>query len=88
MTDDYEVTYNLKLFIKFLKKEHSLEKYLFNLNLKKSNSESEVFILYQLTEYPPCMIFNAFTWKETKEGFDYWQNLHYKWRDYYCKLRK
>lgn len=80
--------YNLKLFIKFLKKEHSLEKYLFNLNLIKGKLESEVFILHQITEYPPCMIFNAFTWGSTKEGFDYWKNLHRKWGDYYNKRRK
>lgn len=58
-----------KEFFKFLKENDALEKYLSNFDAIKLSKISA----------PRSYIALAFAWSSTKEGWDFWSNLHNKW---------
>lgn len=72
--------YNL---IHFLIKEKAFEKFVNNsahyLNLNKSRFSNQ-FIAGLSRKFA---IAQAFIWKNTKEEFDFWNNVHYKYTKYY-----
>lgn len=51
-----------------MKKNKVLEQYLFNLDP-----------ITGFTRYPEDYVCRAFYWYGTKEGFDFWHDIHEKW---------
>lgn len=68
-----------KLFIKFLKDNKAYETFMFNLNSKKGFFFTPKKF-FNNTFYED-FVSNAFAWAETKEGYDYWDELEDKWFD-------
>lgn len=64
-----------KEFFKFLKENDALEKYLSNIDI------TELPSLFEMCT-PRSYIALAFFWSSTKEGWDFWSNLHSKWLIY------
>ncbi len=61
-----------KEFFKFLKENNALEKYLSNFDAVKPSTFFKI-------SAPRSYIALAFAWSSTKEGWDFWSNLHTKW---------
>lgn len=61
-----------KEFFKFLKENDALEKYLSNIDA------TEMSPFFKMCT-PRSYIALAFIWGDTKEGWDFWSNLHSKW---------
>jgi hypothetical protein len=61
-----------KEFFKFLKENDALEKYLSNIDTSEMSPFSKM-------SAPRSYIALAFAWSSTKEGWDFWSNLHTKW---------
>lgn len=86
----------LPLFIRFLKKENYLDKYMKNLNSKNGralrywyyqNDDICNFINLDLDFCGGYNLLNrAFRWNETEEGHSFWKNLNDKWKNilYVC----
>lgn len=80
----------LPLFIRFLKKEHSLERYMKNLNSDNGynfrlwyyeNSDISYFLLKDIYANKGYYLLNrAFKWEETEEGHIFWRDLNNKWK--------
>lgn len=80
----------LPFFIRFLKKEHSLERYMKNLNSDSGydvrmwyyeNSDVSYFLLKDIYANKGYNLLNrAFRWGDTEEGQAFWQDLNNKWR--------
>lgn len=72
-----------KEFRKFLIENNAYENYrgnLYKYEYKMHNDLSEVISPTVLTSIiPNNYIMFAFIWSDTKEGNEYWQNLHNKW---------
>lgn len=64
----------VKDFISFLKHGGILEKFIRNLNFK-DNVVTWVYLL----KYPSQLINYGFVWSRTKEGHDFWQQIHDRW---------
>ena len=71
-------------FSKFLK-QHYMEKY-----VKYNNAYSSYLLdiahrIYYLEEENIHRLFldYAMTWDETEKGFDFWQNVNRKWKEYF-----
>lgn len=86
----------LPLFIRFLKKEHSLEKYMKNLNSDNGynlrlwyyeNSDISYFLLKDIYANKGYYLLNrAFKWDETEEGHYFWKSLNDKWKNTLCVI--
>ena len=83
----------LKKFYSFLKKNDATSNFLFNFMTYHEDvtilDKNEIvnFLLSQIKKNRECyFIGDAFTWRDTSEGFDYWCNLDYKWREEYDKI--
>lgn len=61
-----------KEFFKFLKENDALEKYLSNIDT------ADIAPFFKMST-PRSYIALAFCWGDTKEGWDFWSNLHTKW---------
>ena len=87
-----ETRYIKQLFVHFLKENYAYEKFILNIyNKHKSqySGNSRIFTLGKLIEYNfSCYIDYAFTWDETNEGWDYWNDLNKKWINWYRYLSK
>lgn len=62
----------IKEFFKFLKENDALEKYLSNIDT------ADIAPFFKMST-PRSYIALAFCWGDTKEGWDFWSNLHTKW---------
>ena len=79
---------NKKLFIKFLKENHAYENFMFNFNnrekylgyRKRTFNNFISFALYN------ALIYSAFNWFGTSEGYEYWHVLDRQWCLYYDSL--
>ena len=86
----------LPFFIRFLKKEHSLERYMKNINSDNGydlrlwyyeNSDISYFLLKDIYVNKGYNLLNrAFKWDKTEEGHTFWQDLHNKWKKLYICL--
>lgn len=83
----------LKKFYSFLKKNDATSNFLFNIityhKYDTILNENEIvnFLVSEIKEKRECyFIDNAFTWTDTSEGFDYWSDLDYKWREEVDKI--
>lgn len=87
--------YIAKQFIHFLNQNKALKPYLRNLKrspfyrLATSNGFLiSTFIKKTFETEPTDLIINGFNWKKSKEGYDYWCNMHSSWLEtYYKSLR-
>lgn len=80
----------LPFFIRFLKKEHSLGRYMKNLNSNNGydlrmwyyeNSDVSHFLIKDIYVNKGYNLINrAFRWDETEEGHAFWQGLNDKWK--------
>ena len=80
----------LPFFIRFLKKEHLLERYMKNLNSDNGynlrmwyyeNSDVSYFLLKDIYVNNGYNLLNrAFKWDGTEEGYAFWQDLNDKWK--------
>ena len=61
-------------FIEILKKYHALDAYQYN--LKEQLNET---LLYRILCIRPANYIDSFCWSETKQGFDYWNDLDKEW---------
>lgn len=81
-----------KHFIKFLKEEDVYEAYRYNFITYGNNSLKDVIfhnkdLLNTSSIYYENLIMSAFTWAFTKEGVDFWSEIHKKWRKIVRKLK-
>jgi hypothetical protein len=63
-----------KKFVKFLKDNNAYDKFITNLNIV--NKPIEIFCDDSKKK---SYINRSFIWFQTKEGFDFWENLNVKW---------
>lgn len=80
----------LPFFIRFLKKEHLLGRYMKNLNSDNGynlrmwyyeNSDVSYFLLKDIYVNNGYNLLNrAFKWDGTEEGYAFWQDLNDKWK--------
>lgn len=59
-------------FTKFLKKHGAYEAFV-------RNSDLPIDTMLAISK-PEKLILGAFSWVETKEGFEYWESMHYLWK--------
>lgn len=84
----------LSVFIRFLKKEKCLDKYMKHLNSNNGYNLREWyyetddicnFISLDLKSYYGYNLLNrAFRWNETEEGHYFWKDLNSKWKNILC----
>ena len=77
-----------KIFITFLKENHAFEQYMYNFKFvgKRYNHVNKCFNKLINLQSAESYIDNAFTWDDTKEGFEFWYRLHLLWVEYYKYL--
>ena len=75
----------IELFHLFLLKNDIYGK--FYINIKKQNPTLTDKILCRNSPIGR-MIHDAFTWRNTEEGFDFWENMHYKLKTYNDEISK
>lgn len=66
---------NYRIFLLFLKNKDYYE--MFKENFNKDNFGTSIKRLFY--KYPNTIIFHAFSWKNTKEGYDFWNNIDIEW---------
>ena len=80
-----------KRFFAFLKENNAYDKWLYNL-LKRHPIEDigwwDNYVEELYTNGCLMSIYDAFTWTDTKEGFDFWFYLYCKWSNYRSSLIK
>ena len=66
-----------QLFIKFLKDNNVYEQYMFNVNKRKEKyfTPKNFFLNTLYVDF----VSNAFTWKETLQGYGYWDKIENNW---------
>lgn len=74
--------YKLKYLTSFLKENDCYYQYIKNYN----NYNNEYYMPLTILKYSYNLINNAFVWRETKEGFDYWEKIHNEWLDNFSFL--
>lgn len=70
----------LQLFYRFLKQNHIYHLFLYNVKNRK-HVECDYDIKLMKTYKAYTFIYSAFKWDDTREGFDFWDNINIKWRD-------
>lgn len=71
-----------RLFFSFLAKHGALTKYKWNRNIYVQKKSHEMDSITGKNTY----ISNAFTWRVTPEGYEYWRHLSQLWYDIVRKL--
>jgi hypothetical protein len=66
----------------FLKENDCYYQYIKNYN----NYSNEYYMPLTILKYSYNLINNAFVWRETNEGFDYWEKKHEEWLDNFSFL--
>lgn len=74
----------LHLFYRFLKLNNVFNSFKYNVTLKSKESY-RYKINYIKNELSDSLISNAFTWANTKEGHEFWENIDDKWCDIISK---
>jgi len=72
----------LKYLTSFLKENDCYYQYIKNYN----NYSNEYYMPLTILKYSYNLINNAFVWRETNEGFDYWKKKHEEWLDNFSFL--
>ena len=72
----------LKYLTSFLKENDCYYQYIKNYN----NYSNEYYMPLTILKYSYNLINNSFTWRETNEGFDYWEKIHEEWLDNFSFL--
>ena len=71
----------IKFFVRFLKERNAYDKYRHNLFLNKGCNYKTFLKMFM----NGGLISNAFSWRDTKEGFDYWEKLYDEFVEKYCE---
>ena len=71
----------IKFLVNFLKERNAYSKYRHNLFLNKGYHYRTFLKMYMNSG----LISNAFSWRGTKEGFDYWLKLYDEFVEKYCE---
>lgn len=74
----YPQAFNL---IDFLEENNAYKQYIYNFKHGLKDYDQETFLVFADTYNQKNHINYAFDWDETKEGFDYWNNINAKWID-------
>ena len=72
----------LQYLTSFLKENDCYYQYIKNYN----NYSNEYYMPLTILKYSYNLINNAFIWRETNEGFDYWEKKHEEWLDNFSFL--
>lgn len=67
-----------KFFVKFLKENKCLSSFKRNYFKQKSKNHRNLNSIIK-NNYPSVIVY-SFTWDQTFEGQEFWEDLHYKWR--------
>ena len=75
---------NVYIFFNWLSNRHLLKPFIYN--WEKYNSEKFTLKRYSqsCSKYPEHWIDNAFSWIDSREGWDFWEHHHYEWK-YFCQ---
>lgn len=85
----------LKEFIRFLKSNNLIEKYLKNVDCEKAKQfrrgynfqfSTLDFIIDILKKNPYNLILYAFDWTSTDEGYAFWESVSFRWCHYLKKM--
>lgn len=74
-----------KKFINFLKENHVYERFMYNFEHRKEihNLYPKInFKRYFDVTYEKHLLYNAFAWRGTCQGYVFWQELNQKWIKY------
>ena len=74
--------------IKFLKKKHIYEQFMFNFKKQKHSRICKTFNNF-IRKYgfePRQLIDRAFIWSKTTEGFTYWRKVNDTWEQYFMVI--
>lgn len=72
--------YKIKFLVRFLKEKNAYSRYRHNLFLEKGYYSRGFLKTYM----NGGILSNAFVWRTTKEGYEYWKELHYEFlKKYY-----
>lgn len=73
---------NVHIFINWLSKRNLLKSFI--RNWEEFNSKKFTLKLYlrSCPKNPKYWIDYAFSWAESYEGFDFWEQCHYDWKDF------
>ncbi len=69
------IKHELQYLTSFLKENDCYYQYIKNYN----NYSNEYYMPLTILKYSYNLINNAFVWRETNEGFDYWEKIHNEW---------
>lgn len=76
----------IKQFYRFLKENNIYKAYRIAFDTEFSGFPSLKIFLVQISW--DDVIFEAFDWSSTKEGFDFWSGMAVKWENYLEEIRK
>ena len=70
------------VFFNWLSNRNSLKSFIYN--WEKYNSEKFTPKRYSKSclKYPEYWIDDAFSWTDSYEGYDFWEQRHYEWRNF------
>lgn len=70
------------IFFNWLSNRNLLKSFIYN--WERYNSEKLTLKRYSrsCSKYPEYWIDDAFSWAESSEGYDFWEQHHYEWRDF------
>jgi hypothetical protein len=74
-----------RLFLNWLEQHHIRQKFLFNCRTIRSAVDIRRCypIKYIWKEEPSLYIINSFAWSDSSEGFRFWDDCDFLWRDYF-----
>ena len=75
------ITNYTPLFLRFLKQQKAYLPYRYNL-YRSSGKTTKIWLCLHPINLP-----GAFLWENTKEGFQYWHNINYKYQQYVQELQ-
>ena len=76
---------NVYIFFNWLSNRNLLKSFIYN--WEKYNSEKFTLKRYSRScpKYPEYWIDDAFSWAESSEGYDFWEQCHYEWM-HFCQF--
>lgn len=73
---------NFRLFTAFLKLNNAYERYFVNLH----KSKREYVFTEAITVFPYHVIDRTLVWRDTNEGWDFWNEINKKCKDFFTKI--
>lgn len=73
---------NFRLFTAFLKLNNAYERYFVNLH----KSKKECVFTEAIISFPYYTIDRTLVWRDTNEGWDFWNEINQKCKDFFRKI--